>query len=271
MADEKIERVLFLGRVHCYAVPPLTANKGYKAADWRIDDPKSVIFTARIRVIETSDIDGANVKTDIKLEDPNSGELFANGPYEGSYCVTPVTDSSRFFAIRVVDGPRRAYLGVGFEERSDAFDFGVCLQEVRRHNNMDDPNAGSNSSGGPGRTSYGTGRTAAAPGTPSRAAAAILNEPPKDYSLKEGETISITIGNKGRRRPAATTSPTPSDSSAFPLPFLPPPPSADDVKKKRQSMTESEMLFAESAFMGVPAPPTSSRSGGFDDEFGDFV
>ncbi|KAF3907520.1 hypothetical protein AA313_de0201576 [Arthrobotrys entomopaga] len=267
MADEKIENVLFLGKVHCYAVPPLTANKGYKASEWNIEDPKSVIFTARIRVIETSDTDGGNIKTDIKLEDPQSGELFANGPYEGSYCVTPVTDSSRFFALRVVDGPRRAFLGIGFEERSDAFDFNVCLQEVRRHSNMEDPTAGP---GTAGRTSYGTGRTAAGQPEKVSPAAALINAPPKDYSLKEGETISITIGNKGRRRPPAASPPASSDSSnGFPLPFLPPPPSADDVKKKRQSMTENEML-SESAFTGIPAPPTSSRSG-FDDEFGDFV
>ena len=42
-----------------------------------------------------------------------------------------VIDSSRFFAVRVIDGPRKAILGVGFEDRSDAFDFGVALQEVR--------------------------------------------------------------------------------------------------------------------------------------------
>ncbi|KAF3930473.1 hypothetical protein ABW20_dc0110250 [Dactylellina cionopaga] len=176
MADEKIENVVFLGKVHVYAVPPLTANKGYKASDWRIEDPKSVIFTARIRVIETSDIDGGNVKTDIRLEDPETGELFANGPYEGSYCVIPVTDSSRFFAVRVVDGPRRAFLGIGFEERSDAFDFNVCLQEVRRHDGK-----------------APDGRMIA--GQPEKsAAAAIVNAPPKDYSLKDGETINITIG-----------------------------------------------------------------------------
>ncbi|EPS44004.1 hypothetical protein H072_2027 [Dactylellina haptotyla CBS 200.50] len=265
MADEKIENVLFLGKVHCYAVPPLTANKGYKASDWRIEDPTSVIFTARIRVIETSDIDGGNLKTDIKLEDPQSGELFANGPYEGPFCVTPVTDSSRFFALRVVDGARRAFLGIGFEERSDAFDFNVCLQEVRRHSNMDDP------AGGPsvaGKTSYGTGKTA--PGQPGAfTAASILNAEPKDYSLKEGETISISIGNKGRRRPPASPPASSDSNNGFPLPFLPPPPSADDVKKKRQSMTENE-LVSETAFTGIPGPPTSSRSG-FDDEFGEFV
>ena len=94
---------------------------------------------------------------------------------QGQHCLTPVLDSSRFFALRVVDGPRRAFLGIGFEERSDAFDLGVCLQEVRRHNNMD-----------------GEGVAA------KKAAAALIDskggEEGKDYSLKEGETISITIG-----------------------------------------------------------------------------
>ncbi|KAF3189470.1 hypothetical protein TWF106_008841 [Orbilia oligospora] len=273
MADEKIENVLFLGRVHCYAVPPLTANKGYKAAEWRIEDPKSIIFTARIRVIETSDIDGGNVKTNIKLEDPESGELFANGPYEGPYCVSPVTDSSRFFAVRVVDGARRAYLGIGFEERSDAFDFNVCLQEVRRHNNLEDQHGGPANNLATGKTSYGTGRNAAAlgqPAKPSSVTAAVLHAPPKDYSLKDGETINITIGNKGRRRPPTSPTPASDSTNGFPLPFLPPPPTADAVKKKRQSMTEIEMA-AESAFVGIPAPPTSTRITGFDDEFGDFV
>ena len=93
-SDEKIERVLFLGKVHCYAVPPLPANKGYKAADWGIEDPSSVIFTARIRVIESSNIDGGDVRNDIRLEDPNSGELFANGPYEVYIPHTPSNNSS---------------------------------------------------------------------------------------------------------------------------------------------------------------------------------
>ena len=80
--DEDIQRVLFLGRVHCYAIPPVQNTTGYKASDWNIESPTSVIFTARLRVIETSDSNGGNIRTDIKLEDPNTGDLFANGPYE---------------------------------------------------------------------------------------------------------------------------------------------------------------------------------------------
>ena len=95
--------------------------------------------------------------------------------YQGAFCVEQVVDSSRFFAVRVVDGPRKAILGIGFEDRSDAFDFGVALQEVRRHM---DAAAASN-----GRNPNGSKKGATVPATEKM-----------DYSLKEGETISITIG-----------------------------------------------------------------------------
>lgn len=89
-----------------------------------------------------------------------------------------VTDSSRFFAVRVVDSGRKAMLGIGFEERSEAFDFGVSLQEVRRHNDFElNGVAGQNKKGGA-----------------KKATELTPVEPRKDYSLKEGETINITIG-----------------------------------------------------------------------------
>ncbi|KAF8248903.1 adaptin ear-binding coat-associated protein 1 NECAP-1 [Wilcoxina mikolae CBS 423.85] len=235
MTDE-IQRVLFVApKVHIYAVPPLTSNQGYKASLWNVDNEKARIFTARIRIIETATVtvnDEETVKTDVRLEDPKSGDLFANCPYEGAFCVEQVVDSSRFFAVRVVDGPRKAILGIGFEDRSDAFDFGVALQEIRRH--MD---ATANSS------------------NDKKLNGAQNNSAPlaekKDYSLKEGETISITIGNKGRRRaPSANNK-----NGQLPLPFLPPPPSAEDVKRRQsRNLDEEEVKL------------------GFDDDaFGDFV
>lgn len=69
-------------------------------------------------------------------------------------------------------------LGIGFEERSEAFDFGVSLQEVRRHNDFEvNGAAGQNKKGGT-----------------KKAAELSPMEARKDYSLKEGETINITIG-----------------------------------------------------------------------------
>lgn len=92
-----------------------------------------------------------------------------------------VTDSSRFFAVRVVDSGRKAMLGIGFEERSEAFDFGVSLQEVRRHNNLEGEGA-----------ARSTGANNKKGGAKKAAELAPVEK--KDYSLKEGETINITIG-----------------------------------------------------------------------------
>lgn len=86
MADDEIQRVLFVSpKVHIYAVPPLT-SRGYRASDWNVDSEKSRIFTARVRIIETATRSGADdsetVRTDVRLEDPKTGDLFANCPYD---------------------------------------------------------------------------------------------------------------------------------------------------------------------------------------------
>lgn len=68
----------------------------------------------------------------IKLEDKVSGELFAKCPidtYPG-IAVEPVTDSSRYFVLRIQDdNGRSAFIGVGFLDRSDSFDLNVALQD----------------------------------------------------------------------------------------------------------------------------------------------
>lgn len=62
-----------------------------------------------------------------------SGEEFAScliPEGERAQAVEPVTDSSRYFVLRLVDpaNPRkRAFLGLGFTDRAEAFDFNVAL------------------------------------------------------------------------------------------------------------------------------------------------
>lgn len=63
-----------------------------------------------------------------------SGELFALVPIrpgQRSVAVEPVSDSQRYFVIRVEEpaSGRHAFLGLGFMERGEAFDFVAALND----------------------------------------------------------------------------------------------------------------------------------------------
>ena len=106
-----------------YKIPPRQSARGYRAADWSLTSPD---WTGRLRIME------ANKRVKLKLEDKNSGELFAACPvdaYPGP-AVEAVTDSSRYFVIKIVDeSGRSAYIGMGFSDRADSFDLNVTLQD----------------------------------------------------------------------------------------------------------------------------------------------
>ncbi|KAK8145805.1 hypothetical protein G3M48_003957 [Beauveria asiatica] len=294
---DAIQRVLFIAeKVHVYSIPPMASMRGHVAASWTTD-PSRQIFSARIRVIETcydscsspspspsssssssSPHQQQQLKVDTVLEDPATGQLFAASPYGDPAAVDPATDSSRFFALTVRDeAGRKAVLGIGFEERPEAFDFAVALQEARKALGWEAAAAAAAAVGGDVGQRAGRGgedkkkKTAAEAGDP----------PTKDYSLKEGETITINIGGKfGRKRqqqqqvgeeeeeekghksgaslqsfalapPPSSSSSSLSSSAAAGRPkgstsvgggdvgfALPPPPSAQDVKSKRRSLMQ---------------------------------
>jgi len=121
---EDFERCLLVkGEVFVYKIPPRQSARGYRAADWNLSSPD---WTGRMRVMEK------NQKVQLKLEDRGSNELFAACPidqYPGP-AVEAVTDSSRYFVIKIVDdNGRSAFIGIGFSDRSDSFDLNVALQD----------------------------------------------------------------------------------------------------------------------------------------------
>ncbi|KAJ4379717.1 hypothetical protein N0V86_004899 [Didymella sp. IMI 355093] len=249
-----IQRVLFIApKAHVYQIPPATSTKGYQASSWTANNNKMQIFTARIRIVETSipperDDADEKVSTTILLEDSKTGDLFAAAPYTSERAVEQALDSSRFFAITVVGEGRKAVLGMGFEERSEAFDFSIALQDARKALGFEPK-----------------------PANPGAKPKQTQDEVKRDFSLKEGETISINLGGlKGRRqRSDADKSPNEQKSeqealfSIAPPPasggasFLPPPPSAKSVKEERR---RSRQTFE----------PTPEDLGFDDGEFGEF-
>ncbi|KAG6854717.1 hypothetical protein C0991_002430 [Blastosporella zonata] len=135
--------------------------------------------------------------------------LFARAEYDPSRpSVEAVLDSSRYFVVRVEDAGKKAYIGMGFAERSDSFDFNVALQDYTKRfkaNLNVEPDADETS-----------------PHVPAG--------PKKDYSLKEGQTFSIAIPGRSKL-PATGASLLGSGSSGGlsaggGIPLLPPPPSA---------------------------------------------
>ncbi|KAI0014274.1 hypothetical protein F4779DRAFT_2739 [Xylariaceae sp. FL0662B] len=255
---DAIQRVLFVASpVHVYNIPPMVPGKGHVAASWTADGSKRQIFTARLRVIETAltlPSGDDQVKTDVVLEDAGSGQLFAAAPYTSPAVVEPVADSSRFFALRVQDeAGRKATLGVGFEERSDAFDFGVSLQEAQKTLGL----MGQKSGGGAGK--------------PLVERKDNNSAEKRDLSLKEGETITISLpGRFGRRRPESTSTTVSSFSDESLSSFsLPPPPSSSS--SSRNSLPPPPPSAQSSSSSTRPRQPTAEELGFDDGKFGEFA
>ncbi|KAK5620639.1 Adaptin ear-binding coat-associated protein 1 [Crenichthys baileyi] len=171
--------------VNVYRIPPRASNRAYRAADWKLDSPD---WSGRMRITAKGNV------AYIKLEDKVSGELFAQAPvkeYPGAAMET-VSDSSRYFVLRIQDDSgRSAFIGVGFGDRGDAFDFNVALQDHFKWVKQESEISKSNQLGDSG--------------------------PKLDLGFKEGQTIRLNIG-QGKRR----DKPRPQGSAGAGL--LPPPP-----------------------------------------------
>uniref|UniRef100_A0A8C4X7Q7 NECAP endocytosis associated 2 n=1 Tax=Erpetoichthys calabaricus TaxID=27687 RepID=A0A8C4X7Q7_ERPCA len=248
MADDELsyESVLCVKpEVHVYRIPPVSSNRGHRAAEWKLDQPA---WSGRMRITAKGNI------AYIKLEDKTSGELFAQAPVEQypGISVESVVDSSRYFVIRIQDGTgRHAFIGIGFADRGDSFDFNVALQDHFKWVKQEGEIA----------KQAQTGQDAG---------------PKLDLGFKDGQTIKINIGNiKKKDTPTGAVKSRPTGSGLLPPPpgskggvtpptliqppLLTPPP----VLQSGQN-SNTDLLFDLSA----PAPINSGASG---DLWGDFA
>lgn len=123
--DESFEHTLLVVReVSVFKIPPRSTSGGYKCGEWLQSDK---IWSGRLRVVSCKD------RCEIRLEDPNSSDLFAAcfiAPGQRENAVESVLDSSRYFVLKIEDGTgKHAFIGLGFAERNEAFDFNVALSD----------------------------------------------------------------------------------------------------------------------------------------------
>lgn len=139
--EESFEHTLLVVReVSVFKIPPRSTSGGYKCGEWLQSDK---IWSGRLRVVSCKD------RCEIRLEDPNSGDLFAACfvyPGQRENAVESVLDSSRYFVLKIEDGTgKHAFIGLGFTERNEAFDFNVALSDhdkyVKRENEKEDGEA----------------------------------------------------------------------------------------------------------------------------------
>ncbi|KAL5252034.1 hypothetical protein ACHWQZ_G014998 [Mnemiopsis leidyi] len=220
------ERILLVKPVvSVYKLPPRGANRGFRAADWKLEFPD---WKGRMRIVTLGE------KCIIRLEDSNNGKLFGECPIDDWPSVTAVEaviDSSRYFVLRLVDpkdlSGRHAFIGVGFADRGDSFDFNVAISDhfkwlkQSKEIEKEDQNP----------------------------------KPAVDLSLKAGQTITINLKNtgSGERR---GSEPKPRANTGGFTGFLPPPPSSLNTRVPPPGVkaTSKQELGPLSRVGGTPMP-----------------
>ncbi|XP_038973851.1 uncharacterized protein At1g03900 isoform X2 [Phoenix dactylifera] len=169
---EAVELVLFqVNECYVYLIPPRKSAASYRADEWNVNKWN---WEGALKVVSKGE------ECIIRLEDKTTGELYARAFLrEGEpHPVEPVIDSSRYFVLRVeedIDGRRRhAFIGLGFRERPEAYDFQAALYDHMKYLNKK--------------------KTAEEMEQHYQTTSSV------DYSLKEGETLVLQIKNKGGHR-----------------------------------------------------------------------
>ena len=247
---------------YVYQIPPTSSASGHRANDWNVDK-----WLKEVSLKVKSEGDHCVVS----LSDMETGELFAECPLPDKpenflASVEPVVDSSRYFVLKVVDpnSKRHAFLGLGFRERNQSSDFNAAIDEHRQY----------------------LRRKKEADAYKEKFAQSA--EASKDYSLKEGEKITIQIKKSPGASPSGKLKSRLSigDGKAKPMMMgggiLAPPPKAAAPKPAPAAAPgggedawvadfDSFEAAAPAATAGVTAKAADASGAGFeDDQWGDF-
>ena len=177
MQDDDIfeQNLCHIRRCYVYKIPPRNTGMGYRAAGWTNQiwfGSLDVVLRGKACYIELVDA-GATAQTTIigkaviELVDDKK-KVFASTMVrdDGPSVIEPVLDSSRYFVMRIEKDRKKAYIGIGFQERSEALDFKIALQEYKKY--LDEPED-------------------------------LSDEEEQDYSLQDGETLHVDVAIKNKR------------------------------------------------------------------------
>ncbi|KAL3502691.1 hypothetical protein ACH5RR_037140 [Cinchona calisaya] len=167
-AEEAIELILFqVPECYVYLIPPRISSASYRADEWNVNE---WAWEGALKVISKGE------ECIIRLEDKSTGELYAQAFLRDGepHPVEAVIDSSRYFALRVEENIggrlRHAFIGLGFRERTPAYDFQAALHDHMKYLNKK--------------------KTAEEMEQQYQRTSSV------DYSLKEGEKLVLKLKNK---------------------------------------------------------------------------
>ncbi|KAI6697266.1 hypothetical protein NL676_017385 [Syzygium grande] len=165
---DAVELVLFqVSECYVYLIPPRKSAASYRADEWNVN---KWAWEGALKVISKGE------ECIIRLEDKTTGDLYARAFLRNGepHPVEPVIDSSRYFVLRIEENiggrTRHAFIGIGFRERTEAYDFQAALHDHMKY--LDKK------------------RTA------EEMEQHYQHNSSVDYSLKEGETLKLQLKNK---------------------------------------------------------------------------
>jgi len=163
--DEYVQ--LQINEAFIYKCAPRGSSAGHKASEWTEQ-------VAVVRVVVATR--GRDVLIRLyRAAGEGEGKLFAVCPIRrgGPPGIEPVTDSSRYFCLRLEnDKGQSAFVGLGFNKREDAFDLKSSIADAQKQ-------AEAEERGGVSAADLGI---------------SALGD---DFSLKQGQSLSIKIGGGG--------------------------------------------------------------------------